>query len=483
MRYKMKILRLLAAASAAFFIAGTAFAQQGGTVTQNAFVIGKGPGSTSFISLLCGSAQLAVGQSAAAPICRTLTGDVTLTAAGVTAIGANKVLDTMLRQGAARSVIGVTGNAGANVADIQGATDQILRVNGAGTALAFGSIDLSKSGAVGTSILPAPNGGTGLSTFAIGDLLYAATATTLARLADIATGNVLRSGGVGVAPAWGKVALGTDVSGTLAATNFPALTGDVTTVAGALATTLATVNANVGSFGGVSAVPNFTVNAKGLITAAGSAAYQDGTNAAKGVVRGDGTTITCVAGVCTAVGATATSITVGTTTIGSPAGNGPLTSNSSVLGNVLWGQLPGIASNTAASAGNVGEYVASSVLRASAVSYGATNTPVNVTSVSLTAGDWMCYGNGMPVSAATTNVTDFRLWISSTSATLPTAPAYVSWAGSITGPDTAIAGPNIAVLPIHFLLNATTTIYLSSQSGYTVSTNAAYGSINCHRIR
>jgi hypothetical protein len=162
----MKIIRLLAAASAAFFIAGTALAQQGGTVTQYAFAIGKGPGSTSFTSLLCGATQLAVGQSAANPICRTLTGDVTLDAAGVTAIGANKILNTMLRQGVARSVIGVTGNATANEADIQGATDQILRVNGAGTALAFGSIDLSKSAAVGSTILPIANGGTNATTAA-----------------------------------------------------------------------------------------------------------------------------------------------------------------------------------------------------------------------------------------------------------------------------------------------------------------------------
>lgn len=63
-----------------------------------------------------------------------------------------------------------------------------------------------------------------------------------------------------------------DISGTLLAAQFPALTGDVTTVAGALATTLATVNSNVGSFGSSTAIPNFTVNAKGLITAADSSA-------------------------------------------------------------------------------------------------------------------------------------------------------------------------------------------------------------------
>lgn len=81
----------------------------------------------------------------------TLAGDVTGTGTGniTTTIANNVVSDAKLRQGTARSVIGVTGNATANVADIQGGTDQVLRVTGAGTGLGFGAIDLSKSAAAG----------------------------------------------------------------------------------------------------------------------------------------------------------------------------------------------------------------------------------------------------------------------------------------------------------------------------------------------
>ena len=55
----------------------------------------------------------------------------------------------------------------------------------------------------------------------------------------------------------------TDVSGSVAAGQMPALTGDVTTSAGAVATTLATVNASPGS----TTCSSVTTNGKGLVTA------------------------------------------------------------------------------------------------------------------------------------------------------------------------------------------------------------------------
>ena len=52
-----------------------------------------------------------------------------------------------------------------------------------------------------------------------GDLLYASATSTISRLADVATGNALISGGVGVAPSWGKIGLTTHVSGVLPIAN------------------------------------------------------------------------------------------------------------------------------------------------------------------------------------------------------------------------------------------------------------------------
>jgi len=54
--------------------------------------------------------------------------------------------------------------------------------------------------------VPATLGGTGNTTYVTGDLLYASSPTTLARLPGAAIGNVLLSGGVGAPPTYGKAA-------------------------------------------------------------------------------------------------------------------------------------------------------------------------------------------------------------------------------------------------------------------------------------
>ena len=72
---------------------------------------------------------------------------------------------------------------------------------------------------IGWKTTPATAGGTGQTSYTTGDLLFASSSTALSKLADVATGNALISGGVGVAPSYGKIGLTTHISGTLAVGN------------------------------------------------------------------------------------------------------------------------------------------------------------------------------------------------------------------------------------------------------------------------
>jgi hypothetical protein len=75
---------------------------------------------------------------------------------------------------------------------------------------------LTEASVTGIGTVGAANGGTGIASYAVGDLIYASGTTTLVKLAAAASGNVLKSG---TAPSWGKVALASDVSGVLPVAN------------------------------------------------------------------------------------------------------------------------------------------------------------------------------------------------------------------------------------------------------------------------
>jgi hypothetical protein len=105
---------------------------------------------------------------------------------------------------------------------------------GQSTITTLGTIN---AGTWNATAIGAGFGGTGQTTYAIGDILYASAATTLSKLADVVTGNVLISGGVTIAPAWGKVQLAgvsQHVTGTLAIGNG-GTGGTATATAGAVA--------------------------------------------------------------------------------------------------------------------------------------------------------------------------------------------------------------------------------------------------------
>ena len=104
-----------------------------------------------------------------------------------------------------------------NAANITAGTLPVARLNGSYTGIT--GVGTIAAGTWNGSTVAAAYGGTGQSSYAVGDLLYANTTTSLAKLPDVIAGNALLSGGVGTAPAWGKVGLQTHVNGTLAIVN------------------------------------------------------------------------------------------------------------------------------------------------------------------------------------------------------------------------------------------------------------------------
>jgi hypothetical protein len=103
-----------------------------------------------------------------------------------------------------------------------------------------------------TTPLSAPQGGTGQSSYTTGDILYASSSTALSKLADVATGNALISGGVATAPLWGKIGLTTHISGTLGVGN--------------------------GGTGATTLTSGYLVKGNGGSAVSASVVYDDGTN-------------------------------------------------------------------------------------------------------------------------------------------------------------------------------------------------------------
>jgi hypothetical protein len=173
-----------------------------------------------------------------------------------------------------------------------------------------------------------------------------------------------------------------------------------------------------------------------------------------------------------------------------PSGSGTVTSVScfgtaitSAGTCVITGQIPGTATNDSASAGNVGEYIPSDILSASAVSL-ATNSPINVTSISLTAGDWNVSFVAHYKGGTTTVVNYCQSSISATTATPGTANDSIStnYFGSATPFGTVID----FVVPVHnyrVSISAPTTYFGVAQCGFTTSTLSAFGKLFARRIR
>lgn len=156
-----------------------------------------------------------------------------------------------LSNGGGLSVVGRSANTSGVQADIVGTVNQVLRVSG--TTLAFGAVDLAAM--VGATVLPVANGGTNIASYAVGDLLYASAGTTLSKLADVAAGSYLRSGGVTTAFVWSTTTLPNS-----------ATTGDIMYASGAntYANRAAVATGSVLGSAGTSTAPAYLAVSNGL---------------------------------------------------------------------------------------------------------------------------------------------------------------------------------------------------------------------------
>jgi hypothetical protein len=104
-----------------------------------------------------------------------------------------------------------------NASNITSGTLGTGRISGSYTGIT--GVGTLTAGTWNGSVIGAVYGGTGFGSYVVGDVLYADTSSSLARLADVAVGNALISGGIGAAPSWGKIGLTTHVDGVLPVAN------------------------------------------------------------------------------------------------------------------------------------------------------------------------------------------------------------------------------------------------------------------------
>lgn len=137
------------------------------------------------------------------------------------------------------------------------------------------------------------------------------------------------------------------------------------------------------------------------------------------------------------------------------------------------GATPGIATNTAASAGNVGQVLTAN---ASGVSL-STGSAATVTSQAFTAGDWDLSCAFVFTGGGTTTVSRVLGSISTTNNTLDSTIGNRSDAVFAGTTVYANGNPGISIGPIQALLAGTTTYYCVAQAEFSVSTTTVSAKI------
>lgn len=152
------------------------------------------------------------------------------------------------------------------------------------------------------------------------------------------------------------------------------------------------------------------------------------------------------------------------------------------------GGIIGSSTNDSATAGNIGEFKTTTVAAASAIAAANSTVSKNVTSVSLTAGDWMVTGTcDIVMTGLTMSVNQCGL-----GTTTDTLASQAGGSGIGTDPlsiitatnGTTLTGTTSSSAPMtRVSIAATTTIYLVANLTYSAGSATQYGTIKAWRVR
>ena len=176
--------------------------------------------------------------------------------------------------------------------------------------------------------------------------------------------------------------------------------------------------------------------------------------------------------VLTTTGALPTGLTAGTTYYVVPSS---ITANTFTLATSVANALAGTAINTSGSQSGTQTGTAGAPL--------TTATAKDVTGVPLTAGDWECRASLVRRPGATTSFTQMKSSLVTAPATDGSLPLgtmdQFSTAANVPGANDT----GRVVMPARFSLAANSNVYLDGDDTFTVSTDIAYGTLACRRIR
>lgn len=367
-------------------VSGSLPATNGGT-GQNAYAVGDmlySP-STNTLTVLSGNTtttkkflgQTGTGTGSAAPVWQQPA------ASDITGLAASATTDTT------------------NASNISSGTLGTARLSGSYTGIT--GVGALTAGTWNASTIGPTYGGTGFASYAVGDILYADTTTSLAKLADVAVGNALISGGVSSAPSWGKIGLATHVSGTLPVANGGTGATDAAGIRTAAGAT--TVGGNMFTLTNPSAITFPRFNADNTVSALDAATFRSAIGAGTG--SGNGTVTSITAGSYLTGGTITTSGTIAVDATSANTASKVVARDAS--GNFSAGTITATLSGSATSAGSATNATfASSATNAtyassagsatnasSATNAGyATNSGNGVTASSNATSGYVKFGNG-----------------------------------------------------------------------------------------